>query len=849
MTNSIASVYAPLPSELESIPLGQEAATTAANENRATRVVETRVRVAFEQEVEAFIISAGHDDEKTLNRLRKPSKKLLRAAALYRRLSPIEFERTFVRLETVSVPGFSPSRLASAIDLVDRGLGTNDEEIQKEFRASEPADVRAERRRVEAQKIAGTVRVTVLGYCGDTFYYASNLTPEFIGLTPRQHVRSEFFRLAPIEYWENEYGTPGEHVDSKVYVDWDKVTSALMSAARNKGVIDPLRIRGRGAWLDGEAFVYNTGVELIYENGVRFPVVDVDSTYKYAAGVEILVGDEPLDDQSRRSLVDILGTFNWECRAHQKMVQGWILMAVVAGALPWRCLLWLTALAGSGKTTLLESVVRTVLGAATHFFKGSTTGRGIASVVKHDSVSFLLDEAEVGDERARDRMTNLLMELRATVSGSSGVRAVGSPGGDAKITRLESTGFLASINSCVADQADLQRILQPKLLPLDLSTDAARARASAARDRIENELNSAFSAGFLAFAVFNFSAIRRTIDAFADHFEPVFANRRRAVHFGTAFGCAFFLEFARSPSDAAEVSTWCEANDLSEKTLVDVENQKTESDAVLEIILMHKIQLIDGMNAPRAYSVADLLSASIRPGSAGNKIDRHDAIRYLEKTGIRLDLASSRLLIGRKHRAMLALFAKTSFGQNFVDALESLIDKDDAPFRKTKNFAGAGKSACSPIKLSKIVPLLGLEDESATSTDPDLAIAEELFKRLMSSEIRAYTIDDRQVQERIRDLIDAQTTMVDYPRVDQRDAGRALAAVGIVADRDSRTGEWTGDLLIAVDHPRLQDLLSRGGYAAGRRYVDVFKSIAIATKPAVLFGGVEYDALRIRDRR
>lgn len=841
----MTDVFNPTATEIEQIPLDDQPTAKQRIRENFTVYAIGKYRAEFVGAVDHVVDAV--DDANILDRFLHPSKQFLRAAALFRRAMPDEFEAVFSRLSTVSAPGFSAPRFMKSLVRIDEKLGTLEQEIATDKNESDPPEVRAERQKQTNQKIAAATKVQAVGFAGDRYFYSSNAAKgALVELTARQHERRELFRLAILRYWEIHYGLPGE--SDKITVDWDLAVSDLMQQARDRGVIDPNRIRGRGAWIENGEFIFNTGESIIYDDGFRLPITDAPTQFLYHSGKEIAVADEPLDDADRAAIVKVLKGFNWEDDTHYLMVVGWLLMATIAGALSFRCLMWLTALSGSGKSTI-QKLFGTLFGHACHKIQGTTTIRGLADVVGRDSLVFFYDEAEAAGEAGAARMKSFISELRSSVTGETdAVRAV-----HARATRIESTGAITSISSIVSEKADISRILLPKMLKIDLSTQERRDRSAENKKIMAEKITPALGEKFLAFGIQNFARIRDTITAFVAHFRNELREDRLAEHNGTAFGCAYYFEEARVPT-AEEVAEWCARRGLTRSKLLEGVADRSEVDVVFEVMLTHGVQVIDGSNATRSYSIGELLTAVIRPGAIGNKIDREIARSALSKHGIYVDTTNSRLLLGSSVRALQSVFSKCEFGNNFVDVFKTLQDEDDKKFGGPRLFSGAGRSRACVIKLDKITPFLGLEDEEKKETEmltltPECEIAEELLKRLMSTEIRAYTIDDRQVQERIRDLIDAQTTMIDYPRVDQRDAGRALAAVGIVADRNPQTGEWTGELLVAIDHPRLQDLLSRGGYAAGRRYVDVFKSVAIATKPSVWFGGVQYDALVLKDRR
>jgi hypothetical protein len=727
----------------------------------------------------------------------------------------------------------SPARAANIIPLPD-------------LPAADP-NARA-RERVEA---AAATRLIAHGHVGAEFYYSSTTARYLLKLSPAQHSKNYYLTMAPLEYWHAHYGRTTK--DGEEVVHWDAVTSSLMSDARKAGDFDPNSIRGRGAWTEetpegGIRFVFNAGDYLLVD-GVRIEIHEYKGAHFYAAGQPIAIAETPLEEYARKRLVEVISGFEWEEPHHATLVIGWLLMATVSGALDWRCMLWLTAQAGSGKSFFIDAIISSILRGAAAFFNGSTTDKGIASALQHDSIVFIYDEAEVADDASKARMTTLLRALRATASGSKGKRAVGSPGGTARTSKLSSAGFCASINDCISDPADEQRWITPKLRAFNTSANSAAAlaeRQKANREYVKQELTAGFSAKFLAFGVLNFDAIKETIGRFTDLLERDLGNRRFGLHFGTALGCAFFFEHGKVPAGEAEIREWLSDKKIGKDTLIDRATLRTERDQVVEALLQAKIEVIDGTNAARRYSIGELLRAAFFPGEIGDLISATRAHDALLAHGIKADRASGRVRLGTSHRKLLRIFEATSFGKNAFAPLREMSDEDDKAWRKPYYFVDAGTFSCVAIKLAKLIGAPAATDTqfAEVRTQSDEALADRLLRRIATASIPTPIGEKGTGRFSVAVLIDAVIKGGDNPRnITQQDAKRSLAQYGLGVDNVAGAETKPEELFVAVDHPNLQRLLGRDDNA--KTYGDILAPYASRNNLTERFDGIAFPTIAI----
>jgi len=72
----------------------------------------------------------------------------------------------------------------------------------------------------------------------------------------------------------------------KASIDWTSAADACLRMSAKAGIFNPRKIRGRGAWLDGDQVIINTGSDLIID-GVRQPFSAQQTEFFYSAGLKV----------------------------------------------------------------------------------------------------------------------------------------------------------------------------------------------------------------------------------------------------------------------------------------------------------------------------------------------------------------------------------------------------------------------------------------------------------------------------------------------------------------------------------------------------------------------------------
>lgn len=143
--------------------------------------------------------------------------------------------------------------------------------------------------------------------------------------------------LAPYDFWQERF----HKEDGKM--DLFRAAQTLIADCKDKGPFNPLKVRGRGVWLEGNREIINLG-DSIPENTNN-----------------IYLCFEPLPKITHKGfdaerLLDLFKLFNWRNPQDAVLLFGWLAIAPICGILEWRPHCFVHGLAKSGKSTLHHSL-------------------------------------------------------------------------------------------------------------------------------------------------------------------------------------------------------------------------------------------------------------------------------------------------------------------------------------------------------------------------------------------------------------------------------------------------------------------------------------------------------------
>jgi len=272
-------------------------------------------------------------------------------------------------------------------------------------------------------------------------------------------------QLAPLSWWESAYpAREGFAVRA--------AANELIRACHRAGIFDPARARGRGAWLDEDRLVLHLGNRLLVD-GIPHEIGSLPSAciYEQARPLDVRLG-EPLGPAEAARLMDVCMQVAWEDREGMgRLLAGWLVVAPICGAMPWRPHLWITSEHGAGKTWVLDNIVKPVLGPLALQVQSKTTEAGLRGELGLDARPVIFDEAETQNLRDRERLQQIPDLARQASSEHGADMLKGTQTSGVKRYRIRSCFAFSSINVGLAEAADQSRTIVLPMAPSDDSVE------------------------------------------------------------------------------------------------------------------------------------------------------------------------------------------------------------------------------------------------------------------------------------------------------------------------------------------------------------------------------------------
>ena len=370
---------------------------------------------------------------------------------------------------------------------------------KKKTRAERKAENRAEhaRKRAEAERppnledpresrgkiLEANEHFSVLGILGEQVAFM--LSTHRIVAFPRTSLMnsSTLIALAPLSWWLDLFDKP-----SLTNAICQPVGSALIRFADQKGIIDFKTMLGRGycRTLKGRR-VWNLGDRLMDPQGRFRPLGSMPGELLALAGPPIgLHPRKATPDQTRAFAESLLG-YRWESPNDGRIFAGWIICAIIGGALDWRPHLWLIAPPETGKSWIMERVAAPVLGPMAVSVSDSSSA-AVARRMGSDAIALLHDEFEPD----RSGVEGVLDIIRIAAGGfGERIRAQGHTAVHSLQPRF--TAALSSVKMAQTSQANISRFVFPRLsmTPVEDWPSVSKAIASALADDLPDRIRTA----------------------------------------------------------------------------------------------------------------------------------------------------------------------------------------------------------------------------------------------------------------------------------------------------------------------------------------------------------------------
>ena len=262
----------------------------------------------------------------------------------------------------------------------------------------------------------------------------------------------QLLRLAPLNYWTQISG-------------WDRskrvrIGDTIITEAKRLGLIDTSNKFGRGAFVRMGKICWHVGNAVI-DDGQEHRLQDVSMQSSEILECRPRLNLQPgqADDHVPGVLSSALMRYRWRTPDDCRIFCGWMVSAIVGGALPWRPHLWLMAPAAAGKSWLLSEVLQPVLAGWCHSLDDRTAA-ALSREMASDALPVLLDEIEP----AGGYVADVLDLCKLASAGGGGVRArAGRLDGVSVKQRLRFSACLSSTASAHLDAAYRSRFAVSRL--------------------------------------------------------------------------------------------------------------------------------------------------------------------------------------------------------------------------------------------------------------------------------------------------------------------------------------------------------------------------------------------------
>lgn len=562
-----------------------------------------------------------------------------------------------------------------------------------------------------------------LGYHERVDYFISLTSGQIFDLAPRQFKAEYLLHLAPLEWWQENYGQVGQR---GLAIDWTRAANDLIQNCYAAGIWDPRMSVAQGARLDGRKVVFNTGSRLYVEgrDGTS-PLWDFQGRYCYVMGPSARTPafDAPFEAEARElyDFLDIIRKIDWRQGTSELSIMslfGWIMISPICGILKWRPHLWLDGPRSSGKSWIVNNIVLPALGDYAIQVVSNSTESGIRTLANRRSIPIVIDEMEGEGQADRNRVDQILRAARHSATESNSVVAQGvSGGGGAREFSLSSTFLMTSIMPQLEAAADKTRFARARLgtgrgyekFTADIEGPAYKLLQEPS---IVNGIEYSFSDRLVARMVMRGGDYMKVYRIMVEALSRMGYERRIADVYGS-FAAGAWLAFRDDvPEFVEDAVCWMadtfdvihQIRDVNE----DLQEEKDHLRVFREIAAQE--WRVDTRNSgARTFQLGDLiLVASGKDMADDVLISIEEARDILQKVGIKpgdgddlcpIEGQATTLLVHRNSPTLRKMMDSTPYARSFIDVMHQANDVRIG--KKSHRFGAALSTPTRPL----VVPI------------------------------------------------------------------------------------------------------------------------------------------------
>lgn len=477
-----------------------------------------------------------------------------------------------------------------------------------------------------------------------------------------------------------------KQIDTKEAIS--QIGPMLMDICHRIGPYENGRVYGAGAWVIGRKHYINTGADVWVDGEHKaHREIEIDGAFVREAKGYYL-DCTALTNREANKLIQICQMLKWRRPISGTLLAGWLVVAVVGGALRWRPHIFITGPKGAGKSTVIEEIVEVVLGDMLIRQDGGSTEAGLRKEVKNSSRPIVMDEFEGESKRAAEEVQKILFWARKASSGGYIVNAN-------RKYRAKSCVCFAAINPLVTQGADADRIT---LLELEVNESPdAEQHFDKLMDIIHDTLTVEYARGLVKRTVENLDALLWNCEVFSRHAARILKSKRDGDQFGPMLAGAYMLHATGRVTDKT-AAEYCARQDWS---WVHDQKDGTDSERLIRRILNSMVEY-STLDKTVRMPVSEMISR-VRTGEHGWQ----DAGKALARCG--MVVKGDWLCVANTDDGLSGLLRDTPWAvyRPSLSRLKGVVIED-----KTMRFGGG-----SPRRYMK-VPLVGLLDAAGEEELP-----------------------------------------------------------------------------------------------------------------------------------
>lgn len=426
----------------------------------------------------------------------------------------------------------------------------------------------------------------------------------------------------------------------------EKASEQLMAACARQGVYDATaKVRGVGAWNGAEGeLVLHCGDAIFHRGDWHEPGKIGIHVYPASSPQPRPAVKSADQDQAIQQLFDLLKSWQWrrgELDAY--LLLGWMGAAILAGALDWRPMVWITGDKATGKSTLhklINRVIEAILSVS------DASAAGVWQKLGHSALPVAIDELEAEEDNRR--VQNIIKLARQASSGGVVLRG----GADHKGTEFTAqTCFLFS------------SILLPPMLGQDKSRLAIlelKPLKSAAAPDLDAKKLSDWGKILRRRIVDQWPRLAGLLETYRLSLGSAGFAARASDQLGTLLAIADLLLHDHDPS-GDDLEHWIRPLSLERNQAGQGEEELGDQERCLAHLLT---SIVDAYRGGTRQTVHQLIQTAGRALENGAQEDLSDSHALISTFGLRIVTQEGKkyLAVANTHQGLAAIFKGTHWG-------------------------------------------------------------------------------------------------------------------------------------------------------------------------------------------